>query len=40
MFAILKVIRVLLEAVDLCLNFIQQCIGNQTMTKANATLLA
>jgi hypothetical protein len=29
-----------LEAVDLCLNFIQQCIGSQTMTKANATLLA
>jgi hypothetical protein len=29
-----------LEAVDLCSNFIQQCIGSQTMTKANATLLA
>ncbi len=29
-----------LEAVDLCLNFIQQCIGSHTMTKANATLLA
>ena len=29
-----------LEAVDLCSNIIQQCIGSHTMTKANATLLA
>lgn len=32
--------ELMLEAVDLCTYFVQQCIGSHIITNANATLLA